>query len=464
VLNTHSVKIAVVPTKRAHLSIEEACKQKKSIFDQIRRIKGENVEIIDIDDVNEYGILWNYNEAYKAIKKLKNMEIDGLFIPHCDFGTEEVVGILGKEMKVPLLIWGPRDEGPDEVTGDRKRDTQCGIFASSKVLQRYRVPFSYIVNSAVDSSKFMSGFLKFCGVVSVVKSFSRLRIGQIGTRPKPFMSVICNEDELLNKFGIEIVPISIFDIMKSVDNILKEEPEQFSHWLQDIQTRIDCASMDEASVKKIVALKFALLKALEDNQCIAAALECWSLFPKAMGILPCLVVSELTNMGIPVACETDIHGAITSILVQAAAMGTTPTFFADLTIRHPENDNAELLWHCGPFPYSIKSPQSPARLENGRAQWSLKNGDITIARFDSLEGQYFLFAGEGRGIDGPKTIGTYLWFEVDHWEKWEEKFIFGPYIHHVVGIHGKYAHILNEACKFIPGLKADSIEPFPLSL
>jgi hypothetical protein len=26
---------------------------------------------------------------------------------------------------------------------------------------------------------------------------------------------------------------------------------------------------------------------------------------------------------------------------------------ADFTIRHPENDQAELLWHCGSFPVGI---------------------------------------------------------------------------------------------------------------
>jgi hypothetical protein len=47
--------------------------------------------------------------------------------------------------------------------------------------------------------------------------------------------------------------------------------------------------------------------------------------------------------------------------------------------------------------------------------------------------------------------------EVDNWDKWERKMIEGPYIHHVSGIYGKYANILQEACKYIPGLTADRI-------
>ena len=45
----------------------------------------------------------------------------------------------------------------------------------------------------------------------------------------------------------------------------------------------------------------------------------------------------------------DIHAAITSVMAMAAAGYSRPAFTADLTLRHPENENAELLWHCGPF-------------------------------------------------------------------------------------------------------------------
>jgi len=35
----------------------------------------------------------------------------------------------------------------------------------------------------------------------------------------------------------------------------------------------------------------------------------------------------------------------------------------------------------------------------------------------------------------------------------------GPYIHHVAGTYGKVADVLYEACRYIPGLKADPAEP-----
>ncbi|GJM74334.1 hypothetical protein HMSSN036_65500 [Paenibacillus macerans] len=56
----------------------------------------------------------------------------------------------------------------------------------------------------------------------------------------------------------------------------------------------------------------------------AIAIQCWSSLQDAMGIMPCLANAILTDEQIPVTCETDIHGAITSVMVQAAAMNTAP--------------------------------------------------------------------------------------------------------------------------------------------
>lgn len=57
--------------------------------------------------------------------------------------------------------------------------------------------------------------------------------------------------------------------------------------------------------------------------------------------------------------------------------------------------------------------------------------------------------GEGRAVEGPETNGTYVWFETDNWKRWEEKLMFGPYIHHVGGIYGNYKPVLREAARYL---------------
>jgi hypothetical protein len=47
--------------------------------------------------------------------------------------------------------------------------------------------------------------------------------------------------------------------------------------------------------------------------------------------------------------------------------------------------------------------------------------------------------------------------EVENWLKWERKIVEGPYIHHVTGIYGKFANVLNEACKYVKHLRPDPV-------
>ena len=106
--------------------------------------------MINLDPIIENGIASTAEEIPVIEKYLKDNNVDAVFMLHCDFGLEEIIARVGKAVGKPLLLWGARDDAPDSVTGARIRDTQCGIFASSKVLQRYGVPFTYIENCHAD--------------------------------------------------------------------------------------------------------------------------------------------------------------------------------------------------------------------------------------------------------------------------------------------------------------------------
>ena len=95
----------------------------------------------------------------------------------------------------------------------------------------------------------------------------------------------------------------------------------------------------------------------------------------------------------------------------------------------------------------------------GIGEFELKDGDLTIARFDGDHGEYNLLIGEAHTTDGPKNVGSYVWIEVDDWAKWEHKIVEGPYIHHISSVYGKYGEVLFEACKYITTLKPDILLP-----
>ncbi len=167
----------------------------------------------------------------------------------------------------------------------------------------------------------------------------------------------------------------------------------------------------------------------------------------------------LNEEGFPVVCETDIHGAITALMTDAAGMGEARSFFADWTIRHPKNDNAELLQHCGPWPIScaVEKPTIGYPLAfkyPGAVEAEAKKGDITLCRFDGDNGEYSLLLGAAKGIEGPHTKGTFLWVEVKNLRRLEAKIVEGSYIHHCVGIHKDVVPVLFESCKYL-GIKPD---------
>lgn len=460
------LKLGYAPTRRFVFSAEDAFKYKVAIKEKIKSF-GMDIEIVDLEGINSEGLLYNDNlDADRIIERFQQEKVDAVFFPHCNFGTEDTVARVGRALGKPVLLWGPRDESPLE-NGVRLRDTQCGLFATGKVLRRFNVPFTYVTNSRVDDPVFERGFTNFIAAANVVRRFRSLRILQIGPRPSSFWTMMCNEGELLERFGIEIHPITLVDIQLATKKIQNGNSPQLQEAMDYIKEKMDYSEVTEDDVRRIASLKVAMKQYAMQTGSTAIAIQCWSSLQDAIGIMPCLANAILSDEQIPVTCETDIHGAITSVMVQAAAMNEAPTFFADLTIRHPENPNGELLYHCGNFPLSLAVDDKPRLRKHflfedhspGTHEGEIRGGQMTLARFDGDHGEYQLFLGKARGIEGPYTRGSYVWVEVNDWPLWEEKLVKGPYVHHSVGIHANVIPALYEACNYIPGLAPDPVDP-----
>lgn len=451
------IKIGYAPTRRSIFSAPDASKYRDLIADQLRKM---NVDFVDIDDVTEDGLLHDDHDVKKIVEKFQREGVDGIMFPHCNFGTEYVCARLAKEMNRPVMLWGPLDERP-EADGTRLRDTQCGLFATGKVLRRFQIPFTYVTNCRVDDPVFERGVHDFEAVCNVVKTFQNTRILQISTRPFDFWSTMCNEGELLEKFNIQLAPIALTELKEAMEDAHREGHEVAST-VEYIKKNMIIKIQDQ-EVQKVAELAVAMEHLIDKYGCNAAAIQCWNALQTEIGIMPCAANSILNEKGIPVVCETDIHGAITALMVEAAAMGTNRSFFADWTIRHPDIANGELLQHCGPWPISVakEKPQLtyPLAFDHpGSITAEAKHGEVTLCRFDGDNGNYSLLLGNAKGVDGPKGMGTYLWVEVDNIKRLEAKLVEGPYIHHCVGVHKNVVPILYEACKYI-GVQPDFYDP-----
>ena len=206
---TKPVLLGVCPIGKFVFSHEDAVAQKKLLFE---KLQAWDIDYCCIDPVLPDGMVRDQKHVDRVVSYFKAQNIDALFIPHCNFGTEGAAGMIAKGCGVPVLLWGPLDEAP-LPDGPRLRDTLCGLLATSKVLHTLKVPFSYINNCSVDDPVFQQGLDRFLRAARVAKTMKNMRIGQIGQRIDFFWTTIISEAALLRKFGIQVLPIDLTDVL-----------------------------------------------------------------------------------------------------------------------------------------------------------------------------------------------------------------------------------------------------------
>ena len=461
----YQVKIGLAPMRRdvtprpGIFNWEKAEERGRAAVEYIEKhFASENVSFVDLKGINPVDVMYCEADAEKVIERFNQEKVDAVFIINSNFGNEEIAAQVARGVGKPVCIWAPVDTSflPD---GTRYTDSQCGLFGVSRQLQRFHVPFSYIETCAVESDTFAEGFRKFASVSCMVKNFTGMRIAQVGMRPKPFCSVIFNEGELMEKFGLQIVPVNLAVIIDKYNKILAENDAELEAGAKLLLSRYEMDDLTPPLLKKVYAFVLLYQWVFETYNVQAVSAECWTAMQLGVGAMPCTAYSVLADMGYIISCESDLHGAISMALLSAASMGKKIPFFGEFTVRHPEDPNAELLWHCGPFAYSLHREGSKPRICNCKGYFELKHGEVTVARLDQADGNYLLFADEVQGVDGPVTNGNYLWIETSNWPEWEKKLIYGPYIHHVCGVHGSYADVLKEATKYIGNVQHDSVNP-----
>lgn len=453
------VKMGFCPIGKFVFSHEDAKLYKAELEVKMRSM---GVNFIGIDSVIKDGIIRGYQDIELAVQYLKEQKVDCLFIPHCNFGTESAAGMIAKKMGVPVLLWGPRDNAPLE-DGTRLRDSLCGMFASSKVLHKLGVPFTYIENCEIENTSFEAGLDKFLRASNVVKKLKGAKIGMIGNRIDFFWSTIIDESDLLQKFGIEILPLDLAKTISLTNERALNNRETYLEEIEQLSHKLNITAMNEQGMINVLALRDVMYEFAISNGLSVIALESFMSIIDELDACVSYAQAAVSDMGIPCVCESDIHGAVSAIIAEAAALNTASCFFADLTIRHPDNENGLLLWHDS-FPLSLKAPDCEGILGShwilpdfkpGMCHWRLKDGDITIIRFDGERGSYSVFAQNSRTIPGPFTQNTYVWVELDNWKEFEKKVIYGPYIHHTACIYGDFREVIEEACRFINDLSFD---------
>jgi L-fucose isomerase-like protein len=464
IMLNHNLKIGLVPMRRnttnrpaktflTWVSAEDRGERFVKYIEE--NFASENISFVDTKGLGSNNLIFDDESAKACAERFKNENVDAIMIINCNFGNEEAACDLAKMVGKPCVLWAPLD---DEyyVDGMRPTDSQCGLFGVSRQFQRYGVPFSHIPCCRVESDEFKEGFTSFTRVACMVKNFTDLRIGQVGARPAPFFSVIWNEGELMQKFGVRITPVNFAILQDRYNKNMSEKKDEIAKFVQMFRDNYKMDELTPNYLERMACLCVTYIGLFEEFKLDIISAECWTATPVMFdGLAPCAVYGILNDMGYMIVCESDIHCALTMVLLESAAFGKKRPFLGEFTVRHPENKNAELLWHCGPFPLSVKAPDSTARLVNQREWFRGKDGTYTLARIDQESGNYMILAGTCKTVKGPETHGTYIWGEFDDLQKWEDRLLDGPYIHHFVEVEGDYVKELREFTKYFKNLNID---------
>jgi L-fucose isomerase-like protein len=373
--------------------------------------------------------------------------------------------MIAKKLAVPTLLWGPRDEAP-LADGTRLRDTMCGLFASSKVLSKVGVPFTYIENCRIDDEPLQKGVDTFLRAVNVANALRKgIRIGLIGQRIDFFWTTIVNESELLQRFNVEVLPFDMVDFIRDARQRAGKDRDQYHSEVRDLRSRYEVVGLGDDEFINVLAVRDQMLALAAEHALEGIAFQTFMSIIDAMGAY-CIFAESAVAEKYAFALESDIHGVISGVLLRRANYNRDPVYLAEFTTRHPQNDNAVLVWHAG-APVSMVHPDEKVKIGyhwilpsplSGMLHFRMKDGPLTVVRFDGDFGDYRLAIGEGHTMDGPKTLNNYVWMQVDNWPHWERTLIEGPFIHHCGMAYGHFADALVEACKYIPGL-----EPLRLS-
>ncbi len=173
----------------------------------------------------------------------------------------------------------------------------------------------------------------------------------------------------------------------------------------------EVSGLDEVDQEQLDR-SFRVFCALQDVQretgAQGLAVRCWPEMFTEYGCAACGPMAMMNGQRVPSACEADVNGSITQLLLQTLA--DEPAWMADLVDITPADDSA-VLWHCGLAPLSMRDPQAQAQatIHTNRKmpllhQFPIKPGRITLARLSRSRNQVKLMIAGATVVRAPMAF------------------------------------------------------------
>lgn len=381
-----------------------------------------------------FGSIESLTDAQKCADLFKQhaAEIDGVLVTLPNFGDERAIAnaLRWANLGVPVLIHAFADDATKMTIADR-RDSFCGKMSACNNLRQYGIKYTLTTLHTVDpeSESFRADLRRFVSTCRVVRGLRNVRIGALGARPAAFNTVRYSE-KLLERSGISVETLDLSEAFGQVARLGNDEPV-VSAKLEEINSYVPTKGIPQEALLKMAKLGVVVDRWMSDQQLAATALQCWTSMEEYFGVVPCTVMSMMSNKLMPSACETDIAGVVGMYALALAS--EKPSALVDWNNNYGDDPDKGVIFHCSNLPQGVFTNQNDAGLispddipvmdyqeiiagtvgkENtfGTVVGRMRAEPFTYCRVstDDLSGKIAAYVGEGELTNDPlKTFGGY---------------------------------------------------------
>jgi L-fucose isomerase-like protein len=385
-------------------------------------------------------------------------KIDGVLVTLPNFGDEKAVANALKfsGLKVPVLVHAWPDDAA-KMTVANRRDSFCGKMSVCNNLDQYDIPFTLTDLHCVDpeTKAFRADLARFGATCRVVRGLNGARVGAIGARTGPFNTVRYSE-KILESAGISVETIDLSEILGRA-NALKSNDPAARRKVQAFKAYTDTSGVTETGLDRMARFAVVIDRWMKDSGLIGTALQCWTALEEYYGIVPCAVMSMMSEAMLPSACEVDVTGLLGMLALKDATR--SPAALVDWNNNYGDDPEKCILFHCSNLPKSLFAEQKMAVQEiiagsvgAGNACGSiigrLRTGAFTYARVDTDDvcGGIRAYVGEGSLTDDPlETFGGYGVAQIPDLQGLMRYACTEGFEHHVAISMGEVARALEDA-------------------
>ncbi len=426
---------------------------------QVLESAGINVVVL-APEQSKHGAVETHEEAKlcAALFRAASERIDGVIVSLPNFGDERAIADVLRlaRLDVPVLVQATPDT-PSKMTIAHRRDSFCGKMSACNNLKQYGIPYSLTALHTVapNSEEFEKDLAWFAGVCRVVKGLRNLRIGAIGARPAAFNTVRYSE-KLLEASGISVETLDLSEVLGRIGR-MKNDDEHAVRKLQAIQKYVSTSGVPQPALLKMAKLGAVVEDWMKSASVHVSAVQCWTSIEENLGVVPCTIMSMMSDDLLSSACEVDVCGVLSMHCLRLAS--ETPSALLDWNNNYGSHPDKAVCFHCSNLPKhffrNVKMDYQEiiagtVGKDNtfGTCVGRAKSGAMSYARFstDDRTGKIRGYVGGGEFTDDPlETFGGAGVVEIPRMQELLRYICENGFEHHVAANFSSVAGIVHEA-------------------